>query len=83
MAVDYGTRGIRVNAVAAPTWVRTDLTTRLFSDPALVKRIEAEVPMGRAATPQEIADAALFLACEASSGVTGHILAVDCGQLAK
>ncbi len=82
LAVDYAKRGIRVNAVA-PTWVRTDLTTRLFADPALVKKIEAEVPMGRVATPQEIADAALFLACDASSGITGQILAVDCGQLAK
>jgi NAD(P)-dependent dehydrogenase (short-subunit alcohol dehydrogenase family) len=82
LAVDWARRGIRVNAVA-PTWVRTDLTARLFADPALVARVEAEVPMGRVATPQEIADAALFLASDAASCVTGHILAVDGGQLAK
>jgi len=76
LAVDYGTRGIRVNAVA-PTWVRTDLTTRLFSDPALVARIETEVPMGRVATPQEIADAALFLASDDSAFVSGEAIIVD------
>lgn len=82
LAVDWAKKGIRVNAVA-PGWIRTDLTARLFSDPALVQRIEAEIPAGRVATPQEVADAALFLASDAASGVTGHILPVDCGQLAK
>ena len=82
LACEWAARGVRVNAVA-PTFVRTDLTQRLLADPAMLAWIEGETPMGRLATTQEVADAVLYLASDAASAVTGHILAVDGGWLAK
>jgi len=82
LACEWSGRGVRVNAVA-PTFVETELTQRLFADEPMLAKIEAQTPMGRVATAQEIADAALYLASDAASMVTGHILAVDGGWLAR
>lgn len=82
LAIEWARCGIRVNAIA-PTWVRTDLIRPLLERPELIAEIERITPMGRLAEPGEIAGAALFLASEASSMVTGHILAVDGGFLAQ
>ena len=82
LAIEWARCGIRVNAIA-PTWVRTDLIKPLLERPELIAEIERITPMGRMAEPGEIAGAALFLASEASSMVTGHILAVDGGYLAQ
>jgi NAD(P)-dependent dehydrogenase (short-subunit alcohol dehydrogenase family) len=82
LAVEWAKDGIRVNAVA-PTWVRTDLTASLLDRPGVLERISALTPLGRLATPAEIAGAILFLASPAASMVTGHTLAVDGGFLAQ
>jgi NAD(P)-dependent dehydrogenase (short-subunit alcohol dehydrogenase family) len=82
LAIEWARRGIRVNAIA-PTWVRTDLIKPLLEHPDLIAEIGRLTPMGRMAETSEIAGAALFLASEASSMVTGHILAVDGGFLAQ
>jgi NAD(P)-dependent dehydrogenase (short-subunit alcohol dehydrogenase family) len=82
LALEWASSGIRVNAIA-PTYVRTDFIRPIVEDRALVARIEAMTPLGRLAEPQEIADAALYLATPASAMVTGHILAVDGGYLAQ
>ena len=82
LAIEWARCGIRVNAIA-PTWVRTDLIKPLLERPELIAEIGRITPMGRIAEPGEIAGAALFLASEASSMVTGHILAVDGGFLAQ
>ena len=82
LAVEWAKEHIRVNAVA-PTWVRTDLTATLVDRPEVMEKIAAMTPMARLATVQEVANAILFLACPASSAVTGHTLAVDCGFLAQ
>lgn len=82
LAVEWGPRKIRVNAVA-PTWVRTDLTKPLFSNNAIVAQLEGMMPLGRAADPDDMAGAVLYLSSRASDMVTGHILAVDGGYLAK
>jgi NAD(P)-dependent dehydrogenase (short-subunit alcohol dehydrogenase family) len=82
LALEWASHGIRVNAIA-PTYVRTDFIRPLIEDPALVQRIEVMTPLHRMAEPQEIADAALYLAAPASAMVTGHILAVDGGFLAQ
>lgn len=82
LAVEWAQAGVRVNAIA-PTFARTKLTENLLSDPEMQARIEALTPMGRLAEPEDFRGAILFLASEASAMVTGHILAVDGGWLAR
>jgi 3-oxoacyl-[acyl-carrier protein] reductase len=81
MARDYAAEGVRVNALM-PGFTETGITARAFTDPESLERITAGIPLGRAAHPDEIAAAALFLASDESSYVTGAILAVDGGQTA-
>jgi len=82
LALEWGALGIRVNAVA-PTYVRTPLTEPIFTNPAQLATLMAHTPLGRVPTPDDIAQAVLFLASDAASSVTGHILAVDSGYLAR
>jgi NAD(P)-dependent dehydrogenase (short-subunit alcohol dehydrogenase family) len=73
--------GVRVNAVA-PGTVATSLTRSLVDDPRDLDRLaETHIPMGRLASPHEIADAVEYLSSAASSYVTGHVLVVDGGWL--
>jgi NAD(P)-dependent dehydrogenase (short-subunit alcohol dehydrogenase family) len=82
LALEWARDGIRVNAVA-PTWTRTELTRALLAVPQVLAQIEASTPLGRVADPEEIVGAVLFLASPAASMVTGHVLAVDGGFLAR
>jgi len=82
LAVEWAGSGIRVNAVA-PTWVSTDLTKGLLSDPAMLKRIEDVTPLRRLAEPSDVADAIGFLASDRARMITGHTLPVDGGFLAQ
>ena len=82
LAVEWAQSGIRVNAVA-PTWVRTDLTAAVLDQPGVMERIAGLTPLRRLATPQEIANAILFLASPAAAMITGHTLPVDGGFLAQ
>lgn len=80
LAVEWARHGIRVNAVA-PGPVRTEGTDRqLWTSPELVEAIRREIPLGRFGTPEEIADAVLFLAGDRARYITGQVLAVDGGQ---
>jgi NAD(P)-dependent dehydrogenase (short-subunit alcohol dehydrogenase family) len=79
MAVELAHHGITVNAIA-PAQIDTRLT-RGFSDDAKRRRTE-RIPMGRFGEVEEVAKAALFLASDDASYVTGHTLAVDGGYLA-
>lgn len=81
MAMELGPLGIRVNAIA-PGSVRTPLTERYFSDPALVERLNASHPLGRVAAPEEIAAAILFAASDDAGFMTGAVLPVDGGYAA-
>ena len=80
-AVEWAPHGIRVNAIG-PGYVRTEMTARTLDMPETGAAIRARTPLGRAAAPEEIAGAALFLVSAASSYVTGHILMVDGGWTA-
>ena len=76
--------GVRVNAVA-PGVIYTPLTAAGFSGSAAEygRRIDAQVPLGRFGEAREVADAALFLASDESSYVTGVCLPVDGGRGAE
>jgi NAD(P)-dependent dehydrogenase (short-subunit alcohol dehydrogenase family) len=78
LAVELAGDGVRVNALV-PGWIDTDLTDFLRADDGLEKSVIGRVPMGRWGRPEEIAQAALFLASEASSYMTGQTLVVDGG----
>ena len=82
LAVELGPSNVRVNAIA-PTWVRTGFIAPLLQDEALVRRMEAMMPLGRLAETSDLIGAALFLASRASAMVTGHVLPVDGGFLAQ
>jgi NAD(P)-dependent dehydrogenase (short-subunit alcohol dehydrogenase family) len=83
LAVEWARRGVRVNAIA-PGPFETPMILRILEyDQSFRGTIEAGIPTGRMGRPHEIVGAALFLASDASSMVTGHILSVDGGYVAR
>ena len=79
LAVEYAPFGIRVNALC-PGFVETALTQRVLRMPALQKALIDSTALRRLGRPEEIAGAALFLASDEASYVTGAELAVDGGM---
>lgn len=81
VAKELAQSNIRVNTIA-PGWIDTPLNEWMTRDEATLREAERMVPMGRLGQPEEIVGAAIFLASEASSFVTGTTLVVDGGQTA-
>ena len=81
-ALEYAQQGIRVNCVC-PGVIETPMTARGLSDPARRARIIATEPIGRVGTPEEIAEAVVWLCSDATSFVTGHAMSVDGGYVAQ
>ena len=78
IAVEYARRGIRCNALC-PGPIDTPLLAELLEDPAQRQRRFVHIPMGRLGRAEELAKAALFLASDDSSFMTGASLIVDGG----
>jgi NAD(P)-dependent dehydrogenase (short-subunit alcohol dehydrogenase family) len=78
IAVEYARRGIRCNALC-PGPIDTPLLAELLADPAQRQRRFVHIPLGRLGRPEELAKAALFLASDDSSFMTGASLLVDGG----
>ena len=78
LALEYGSRGVRINAVA-PSLTSTDATSELEKVEAVMVAFRDRLPIGRAATPDEIAGAIAFLASEDATFINGVILPVDGG----
>ncbi len=81
LAIELAEHNIRVNAVA-PSLVKTKFSQPLWSDAETLKEIEAGIPLGRLAEPEDIVGSVLFLASEASAYITGHTIVVDGGSIA-
>lgn len=81
LAVELAAQGVRVNSLV-PGWIETDLTDFLRDTKEAEAGALARVPMARWGRPEEIADAALFLASDSSSFMTGQELIVDGGLTA-
>jgi len=81
LAIDYGRLGIRVNCIC-PGFIETPMTMTVFDNEAMREFYDRFVEahqLGRVGKPEEIAAAALFLASDDASFVTGHALVVDGG----
>lgn len=78
MAVEFAGQSIRINAIA-PGFFPSEMTNDLLKNKAVLDHITERTPMERVGNPNELKGAAVFLASNASSYVTGHILAVDGG----
>ena len=71
---------VRVNAVA-PGWVDTDMVRPALQDPRHRAGVEAQIPLRRMATPDEIAGPIVFLASSLARHITGEILNVNGGSV--
>jgi NAD(P)-dependent dehydrogenase (short-subunit alcohol dehydrogenase family) len=80
-ANELGPHGIRVNAVC-PGLIRTRLTEPSFDNPAVIQDYFRHIALGRGGEPDEVAAAAVFLASDLASYITGATLFVDGGQMA-
>lgn len=82
LAVELAPAGIRVNAVA-PTFVETPMTAPMLADPEFRAFVERMIPLGRTASPEDVAAAVIYLASPAAGMITGHSLLVDGGWTAQ
>ncbi|MFM0757329.1 SDR family NAD(P)-dependent oxidoreductase [Paraburkholderia strydomiana] len=78
LAVELGEHGIRSNVVS-PAMVRTPMSERFYQDAEVLRRREEIVPVRRIGTPQDVAEAVLFLASDRSAYISGQDLLVDGG----
>ncbi|GAA3774887.1 SDR family oxidoreductase [Streptomyces coacervatus] len=82
LAGQWGRSGVRVNALA-PGWFRSEMTEGLFSDERSRRWVERGTMLGRGGEQGELDGALLYLASDASSYCTGHVLTVDGGWTAR
>ena len=82
LALEWAKKGVTVNAIC-PGPFATDMNKQLLASPELYKAFVEKIPMGRWGDLHEIAGAALFLASDAASFVTGSALFVDGGWTAQ
>jgi len=81
LAYEWAKHNIRVNAIA-PTYFETEMAKPLLTDEDFMRYLRVKVPLGRPGRPEELIGPVVFLASEASSMITGHILEVDGGWTA-
>jgi len=82
MALDHAAENIRVNCIA-PGIVATEMVEKFNTDEAARRQREAMHPMGRFGQPEEVANAAVFLASDESGWTTGSVITVDGGYSAQ
>ena len=82
LANELAPHGITVNAIA-PGYMETDNTEALRNDPKRARQLVDRIPLGRFGRPEELSTAVLFLAAPASSYITGSVVTVDGGWMAR
>jgi len=82
LANEWAAKNVNVNAIA-PGYIATNNTAALRADETRSRQILERIPAGRWGAPEDIAGAAVFLCSEAARYVTGHVLVVDGGWLAR
>lgn len=82
LANEWATRNVQVNAIA-PGYFRTENTTALQKDGVRNRQILERIPAARWGEPEDLAGAAVFLASDASNYITGEVLVVDGGWMAR
>lgn len=82
LAIEWASRGVRVNALC-PGWTATDLNRALWENEQTSAAMTATIPMGRWGKAEEMAGAAVFLASDAATYLTGQAIAVDGGITAN
>jgi len=80
LSSELAPRGIRVNCVA-PGWVTTEMSAGTLGDPEKAARVMAGIPVGRVATPREIAGPVLFLCTPLAGFISGEVLNVNGGAV--
>lgn len=82
LAIELAPMNIRVNAIA-PTFIETPMTAPMFEDGGFRAEVMSRIPLGRVGVPQDVAEAAAFLASDGAALVTGTSLKVDGGWTAQ
>jgi 2-deoxy-D-gluconate 3-dehydrogenase len=82
LANEWAVKGIQVNAIA-PGYIATSNTAQLRADPVRSRQILERIPAGRWGEATDIAGTAVFLASAAADYITGHVLVVDGGWMAR
>ncbi|AZO39384.1 SDR family oxidoreductase [Mesorhizobium sp. M2A.F.Ca.ET.037.01.1.1] len=82
LAIELAPMNIRVNAIA-PTFIETPMTAPMFEDGGFRAEVMSKIPLGRVGVPQDVAEAAAFLASDGAALVTGTSLKVDGGWTAQ
>lgn len=83
LSTEWAAKGVRVNAIVCAQLMNADLEERIAADPALGETYLRGLPMGRLGDSNDIKGAAIFLASAASAWITGALLPLDGGNLAK
>ena len=78
MAIEFGPYKIRVNTIC-PTFIKTALTLATFDDPEKINWVKSKIKLGRTGEVEDIMGAAVYLASDASSLVTGTSILIDGG----
>jgi NAD(P)-dependent dehydrogenase (short-subunit alcohol dehydrogenase family) len=78
IASEYAEFGIRANALC-PGWLATPMTEERLQDPTIRDALQRQIPLGRIASVEDVADVAIFLVSDAARYVTGDIMVVDGG----
>ena len=81
LATEWATKGVTINAIG-PAYTVTGLITELMNNPVKYREILETIPMGRLGRPEDIVGAAVYLASDAASFVTGQTIYVDGGRTA-
>lgn len=82
LAIEWARYGVTVNALA-PGYFRTDLNEQALSNPDVAERLLKKIPLRRAGDPAELGPLLVYLASEDSAFMTGSVLVIDGGQVAR